>query len=68
MHDQQFTPPITGRLTVGSDVFDIYGPMSRNPLWIAYPAGAGRKERKRLDIQRRKAARKMTSKARQVNS
>lgn len=57
-HGQRFAPPITGRLTTAAGEFDIYGPMLTCPTWIAYPAGANRKERKRQDIKRRKAARK----------
>ena len=55
-----FRPPITGRLTTISGTFDIYPSTSpEGPTWLAYPAGANRKERKRLDIKRRKAEQKL---------
>lgn len=53
-----FKRPITGHLRTSAGTFDIYGPMLGTPTWLAYPAGANRKVRKRLDIRRRKAARK----------
>lgn len=55
---ERFTAPITGKLTTSEGSFDIYGPMLGSPTWIAYPAGANRKARRRLDTKRRKAERK----------
>ena len=57
-HGRRFTPPITGRLTTVAGEFDIHEHPFSSPTWVAYPAGADRKERRRLDIKRRKAQRK----------
>ena len=57
-HGRTFTRPLIGKLTTVEGEFDIYGPHLSHPTWTYYPAGAKRKERRKLDTKRRKAQRK----------
>ncbi len=61
-HGKRFVSPIEGRLTTVDGDFDIWRTGTGfSPTWVAYPVGATRKERRRLDVRRRKALRKSRS-------
>lgn len=61
-HGKRFVFPIEGRLTTVGGEFEIRRSERGSPTWVAYPLGSTRKERRRLDVRRRKALRKRSPK------
>jgi hypothetical protein len=57
-HGSRFPEGIEGELVQGGERYEIRRTGGYAPTWAAYPWGADRKQRRRIDQRRRKAERK----------